>query len=91
MQAAFHRVARPFPAMNIVCTKEMADPVLCLPPTARMIAAGYGDKFKAPSLAECIRFLFEEEMAGAHSALADCRYCARVFFELCTEPATAPL
>ncbi len=64
-----------------VCTKELAAPVLNLPPTARMLAAGY-DKPKPPSLAECYRFLFNEELPGAHGALADARACARVYLEL---------
>lgn len=66
----------------LICTKVLAEPVLRLPPTERMIAAGYGDRFKAPSLAECVRALFGEEMLGAHGALADTRYCARVYLEL---------
>ena len=65
-----------------ICTKEMAAPVLNLPPTERMIATGYGDKPKSPRLEEAYRFLFDEPITGAHSALADARACARVYMEL---------
>ena len=82
MQAAFHAVGRPFPTMNPRCTKDLADPVLRLPPTAKMVSAGFGHKFKPPNLGECYQFLFGEELVGAHGALTDARACGRVFFEL---------
>jgi DNA polymerase-3 subunit epsilon len=59
----------------------MAVPVLNLPPTDKMRAAGFV-KPKAPTLAECVRFLFDEELEGAHSAMVDCLACARVYREL---------
>lgn len=66
-----------------VCTKELAAPVLNLPPTERMIAAGYGQKPKSPSLKECVKHFFDEDQViGAHSALADARACARVYLAL---------
>ena len=82
MAAAFHRVNRPMPAMNPRCTKDMADPILKLPPTEKMINAGFGHKFKPPTLTECVRFFFDEQLVGAHSAVIDARACGRVYFEL---------
>lgn len=82
MMAEFHRINRPFPPMNPRCTKDLAEPVLRLPPTERMKAKGMGHKFKSPTLTECWRFLFDEELVGAHGALTDARACARVLFEL---------
>lgn len=64
-----------------VCTKELAGPVLNLPPTERMLTAGY-NKPKPPSLRECYRHFFGEDVPGAHGALADARACARVYLEL---------
>src|SRR5216684_491806 len=61
-----------------ICTKELAAPVLNLPPTERMIAAGY-NKPKPPSLKECYQHFFKEDVPGAHGALADARACARVY------------
>lgn len=65
------------------CTMKASAPVVNLPPTDRMRAAGFTGP-KSPKLAECIQHFFSEELAGAHDALADVRACARVFFHLRT-------
>lgn len=65
----------------LFCTMKAATPVVNLPPTERMIAAGMRQP-KAPKLAECIRHFFGEELAGAHDALVDVRACARLYFHL---------
>ncbi len=82
LMAAFHRANRPFPPMNPRCTKDMADPIMKMPPTEKMVAAGFGWKTKPPKLIECVKFFFDEELLGAHDALVDARACARVFFEI---------
>lgn len=82
MLAAFHRANRPFPPINPRCTKDLADPIMKMPPTERMVAAGFGWKTKPPKLIECMKFFFDEELPGAHDALVDARACARVFFEI---------
>ncbi len=64
-----------------VCTKELAAPILNLPPTERMCAAGY-DKPKPPSLREAYQHFFGEDPPGAHSALADARAAARVYLAI---------
>lgn len=65
------------------CTMEAASPIVNLPPTDRMLAAGF-NKPKPPKLEECIRHFFGEDLTGAHDALVDVRACARVFFHLRT-------
>lgn len=70
-------------AMPRACTMKMATPILNLPPTDRMLAAGFS-KPKAPKLAECIRHFFDEDLVGAHDALVDVRACARVYHHLMT-------
>ncbi len=62
-----------------ICTKDLAAPILNLPPTNRMVQFGHGDKPKSPSLAEAYRRFFGEDPPNAHSALADARACARVY------------
>lgn len=62
-------------------TMRAATPVVNLPPTDRMRAAGF-NKPKPPKLAECVRAFFNEDLEGAHDALVDVRACARVFFHL---------
>lgn len=63
------------------CTCQQATPVVNLPPSEKMRAKGM-DRPKPPSLAECVRFFFDEDLAGAHDALVDARACARIFWRL---------
>lgn len=63
------------------CTADLTTDILNLPPTPKMIAAGF-NKPKRPKLEECYRFFFDEELSGAHDALVDTRGCARVFFHV---------
>lgn len=61
------------------CTMESAAPIVNLPPTARMIAAGMGNKPKAPKLEEAVLFFFGETLAGAHDAMVDVEACRRIY------------
>lgn len=61
-----------------VCTMRSAAPIINLPPTPKMIAAGF-NKPKAPNLGECMKHFFNEDLEGAHDALVDVRACKRVF------------
>lgn len=63
------------------CTMKAATPILNLPPTAKMVAAGF-NKPKQPKLSECVLHFFGEELVGAHDALVDVRACLRVFRHL---------
>lgn len=63
------------------CTCITATSIVNLPPTDRMLAAGF-TKPKPPKLQECIRHFFQEDLTGAHDALVDVRACARLFFHL---------
>lgn len=71
----------PGPRM-ITCTVNETVDIIRLPPTDRMIAAGFGHKHKNPNLGEAYKFFFDEELVGAHDALVDVRASARIFFEL---------
>ena len=85
VSAAIHRLgrnpSRPGPD-RVTCTAELGTPICAIPATERMVAAGYGANFKKPSLSELHAHLFGEPHAGAHSALADCRACARCLAEI---------
>lgn len=63
------------------CTMETASPIVNLPPTDRMRAAGF-NKPKPPKLEECVRHFFNEGLEGAHDAMIDVTACARVYFHL---------
>ena len=85
METAIARyLGRVFPLKReTFCTMEAAAPIVNLPPTARMLAAGF-NKPKAPKLEECIRHFFDEDLEGAHDAMIDVRACARVYYHLQT-------
>lgn len=63
------------------CTMEAAKPVLALPASERMLAAGFPSP-KPPRLSECIKRFFDEELDGAHDAMVDLLTCKRVYFHL---------
>lgn len=65
-----------------LCTMRLATPVLNIPATVKMNKAGFGGKPKNASLADCLRYLFQQEDDGANNALADARACARVYRRL---------
>jgi DNA polymerase-3 subunit epsilon len=74
------------PRIPAFCTMQAATPIVNLPPTPRMVAAGF-TKPKSASLTECVRHFFDEELEGAHDALVDVRACKRVYHALCREKA----
>jgi len=63
------------------CTMEAAAPIINLPPTERMLAAGF-NKPKPPKLEEAVRFFFNEALDGAHDAMVDVVACRRVYLHL---------
>jgi DNA polymerase-3 subunit epsilon len=63
------------------CTMTHSTPLVNLPPTVRMMAAGRFHP-KSPTLSECIRHFFGEEHSDAHDAVADVRACIRIFRHL---------
>lgn len=71
------------PGPEVECAMELVTPLAKMPPTAKMIAGGYGGdgRYKPPKLTEAHQFLFGEGFDGAHSALADARATMRVWFE----------
>ena len=62
---------------KITCTLRMATPIVNLPPTPKMVAAGF-NKPKPPQLGECYQHFFGEKLQGAHDALVDVRACKRI-------------
>lgn len=68
-------------ARDKYCTCNSAKPIVNLPPTDRMMAVGMNGP-KPPSLIECMKHLFGEELPGAHDALVDARACAKIFFHI---------
>lgn len=63
---------------NAFCTMKAATPICNLPPTDRMVAAGF-TKPKPPKLTEAHEHFFGCVFDNAHNALADVRACMAVF------------
>lgn len=65
----------------LFCTMEAASPIVNLPPTEKMRAAGF-DKPKPPKLEECVQHFFNEKLDGAHDAMIDLTACRRVYLHI---------
>lgn len=63
------------------CTAKMATPILNLPPTEKMIAAGRNHA-KTANLGEAYRYFTGTELQNAHSAMADVLGCMAVYFAI---------
>lgn len=63
--------SHPGPELKTCCMRE-ATPIMALPPTAKMKAAGF-DHHKPPNLMEAHTHFMGTGFHGAHSALADAR------------------
>lgn len=63
------------------CTAVMSTPICQLPPTAKMVKAGF-NKFKTPNLGEAYRHFTGKELENAHSAMADVLACRDVYFAI---------
>lgn len=85
MATAIHRTGKastlPAPVRR-ACTLEMAEPILKIPATAKMVAAGRANQYKKPNLGECYKYFFGEELEGAHSAIVDAQACAKIYFAM---------
>lgn len=83
MRVRFHpkgKKSKPI-VSDYICTMRQATPILNLPPTDKMLAAGF-NKPKAPNLGECYQYFFNKKLEGAHDALIDVRATKEIFFEM---------
>lgn len=63
------------------CTQKLATPIMKLPPTDKMLAAGRRHH-KTANLSEAYEFFTGQPMENAHSAMADVRACMAVWFAI---------
>lgn len=66
---------------KIADTMKMASPIMKMPPTRKMVAAGF-KKYKAPKLSEAYEYFMGEKLEGAHDALVDVRACRDIYFKM---------
>ena len=75
-------------ASRAECTQLLSTPILALPPTAKMRAAGR-NHFKSANLREAYKHFTGKELENAHSAMADVQGCMEVYFAIKGTPARA--
>lgn len=63
------------------CTQALSTPILKLPPTPKMLAAGR-THHKSANLREAYQHFMGKPLEGAHSAMADARACMDVWFAI---------
>lgn len=70
------------------CTCDASTDIVNLPPTAKMLAAGFR-KPKKPNVAEALKYFTGDDHQGAHRARADAEACARIYFAIKAREAVA--
>jgi DNA polymerase-3 subunit epsilon len=70
------------------CTQALATPIMKLPPTAKMMAAGR-NHHKSANLREAYQYFTGKELAGAHNAMVDVQACMAVWFAIKARAAEA--
>ena len=63
------------------CTATLATPILAIPPTPKMVRAGFL-KHKTPNLQEAFQYFFGKPFEGAHDAMTDVKACMDVYFAM---------
>ncbi|QWF19261.1 3'-5' exonuclease [Lysobacter capsici] len=63
------------------CTAELSAPIVNLPPTAKMLRAGF-NKPKTPKLSEAYEFFTGRKLDGAHDAMVDVNGCEAVYWAI---------
>jgi len=74
----YRRLGREWVIKESYCTMQASRDVVKIPPTEKMIRAGFR-QYKSPSLQEAHQYLLGCGFDGAHSALEDVFACHRVF------------
>lgn len=68
------------------CTQQLSTPILKLPPTERMRAAGR-NHYKSANLREAYKHFTGRDHVDAHSAMADVQACMEVYFAIAGQKA----
>lgn len=61
------------------CTMRLSTPIVKLPPTDQMRAAGR-HHYKSPNLSEAYKHFTGKDLVGAHDAMTDVNACIEVYF-----------
>lgn len=72
----------------VFCTQSNSVAILNLPPTPKMLAAGF-NKPKSPNLGEAYEYFTGKKLEGAHNAAVDLAACKAVYFGILDHQAKA--
>jgi DNA polymerase-3 subunit epsilon len=78
-QTGEDQTAEKWKAGKSFCTQRESSPILKLPPTEKMIRAGFA-KHKPPKLGEAYRHFTGKPLENAHNAMVDVAACKAVYF-----------
>jgi len=70
------------PPIDRFCTMKAITGIMKLPPTDKMVEAGFQNSPKSAKLSEAYKYCTGKELENAHDALADVRACKDIFFWL---------
>lgn len=73
--------AEEFKRQSFECTMRLASPIMALPPSGRMVKAGF-NKHKPPNLAEAYQYFTGRTLEGAHNAMTDVLACKDIYFAM---------
>ncbi|CAB3644364.1 3'-5' exonuclease [Trinickia soli] len=73
---------------SVFCTQTNSLSILNLPPTPKMLAAGF-NKPKSPNLGEAYEYFTGKKLEGAHNAAVDLAACKAVYFGILDHRAKA--
>jgi len=76
--------------VKAACTQRLATPIMKLPPTAKMRAAGFF-KHKSANLQEAFTHFTGAPFENAHSAMADVKACMAVYFAIADAKKAQPV
>lgn len=79
MLGADHGFHEDWKAGEVFCTQANSVAILDLPPTPKMLAAGF-NKPKSPNLGEAYEYFTGKKLEGAHNAAVDLAACKAVYF-----------
>lgn len=77
-EAGYHNIPHDSAGIESYCVMKMATPICNMPPTGKMVKAGF-NKPKSPKLIEAYRFFFDKDFE-AHDAMNDVRATKEIFF-----------
>lgn len=82
LRLGIHHETDLFDGKEHFCTQKKTAHYIKLPPTERMVQAGFHNMPKSPTLAEAHQYFLGEAIPNAHDAMADTAAALRIYFQV---------